>query len=110
MAKGKGKFYAPIDEDDEEIITPENPKSNPKGEPEIKPKSESNPNHSTINNPKSNTNYEKVKYTDSRTQRAFYYDDNLIKIFDKHYPANKFNKSKIMNELLREFLVKNGKI
>jgi len=63
-------------------------------------------NHNPISNPK----FEKVKYTDSRTQRAFYYDKNLIKIFDKEYPKSKYNKSEIMNELLRNFLIENGKL
>jgi hypothetical protein len=61
-------------------------------------------------NPKSNPIMEKVKYTDSRTQRAFYYDKHLIKIFDKEYPKSKYNKSEIMNELLRNFLIENGKL
>lgn len=67
---------------------------------------ESNPNYNPIINPI----IEKVKYTDSRTQRAFYYDKKLIKDFDKHYPKSRYNKSEIMNELLRKFLVENGKI
>jgi hypothetical protein len=96
------------------IVEEENPKSN--NEPEIiieskpTPKIESNPNYNPIINPASNPIIEKVKYTDSRTQRAFYYDDKLIRIFDENYPASKFNKSAIMNELLRKFLVENGKI
>ena len=67
---------------------------------------ESQSNH----NPKSNPIMEKVKYTDTRTQRAFYYDKQLIKIFDKEYPKSKYNKSEIMNELLRNFLIENGKL
>jgi hypothetical protein len=67
---------------------------------------ESQSNH----NPKSNPIMEKVKYTDTRTQRAFYYDKNLIKVFDKEYPKSKYDKSQIMNELLRKFLIGNGKI
>ena len=96
----------------------ENPESSNNNESEIviesKTVSESitestsviNPNRNPISNPK----YEKVKYTDSRTQRAFYYDKHSIKIFDKEYPKNKFDKSKIMNDLLRKFLEENGKI
>lgn len=87
---------------------------NPKSENEIAIESD---NESVIesviesnHNPKSNPKFEKVKYTDSRTQRAFYYDKNLIKIFDKEYPKSKYNKSEIMNELLRKFLIKNGKL
>lgn len=49
----------------------------------------------------------KVKYVDTRIQRAFYYDKKLIKVFDKHYPASTYNKSLIMNELLRKFLDEN---
>jgi group I intron endonuclease len=40
-----------------------------------------------------------------KVQRAFYYDNDLIKIFDKHYPAKSYNKSEIMNDLLKAFLV-----
>jgi hypothetical protein len=95
----------------------ENPKSDNKNNPEpdnnhkSKPKEnpntelKDNPNHNPINNPTSNPNYEKVKYTDTKVQRAFYYDKNLIKIFDKHWPKDRYDKSKIMNDLLREFLV-----
>jgi hypothetical protein len=94
-----------------EIVIESKPKTDPiiisESEIESNNKSESNPNHSTINNPTSNPNYEKVKYTDSRVQRAFYYDKKLIKIFDKNYPTSKFNKSNIMNDLLRKYLEEN---
>lgn len=86
--------------------------SNNESNPENNPSNEntSNPNHNPINNPTSNPNYEKTKYTDSRVQRAFYYDKNLIKTFDKEYPKSKYNKSEIMNDLLKKFLQENGKI
>lgn len=71
---------------------------------------ESNNESVTEYNYNPNPKFEKVKYTDSRTQRAFYYDKQLIKIFDKEYPKSKYNKSEIMNELLRKFLIENGKL
>lgn len=122
MAKGRGRFYGSDEEEEDDEVEHENPKSNNNNESAItiesKPESEinpepksiiessNNPNHNPISNPK----YEKVKYTDSRTQRAFYYDKHLIKIFDKNYPSSRFNKSEIMNDLLRKFLEEKGLI
>lgn len=91
-------------------IEHENPKSNNENESAIMIESTPKPIIESNHNPKSNPIMEKIKYTDTRTQRAFYYDKNLIKIFDKEYPKSKFDKSQIMNELLRKFLIDNGKI
>ena len=88
----------------------ENPKSDNNNESAITIQPNSEPIIESSNNPNPNPNYEKVKYTDSRVQRAFYYDKHLIKIFDKEYPKSKYNKSEIMNELLRNFLIESGKI
>jgi hypothetical protein len=110
MAKGRGRFYGDQEDDEEEKVEDKNPKSNTDNKPNSKiknnPKPKDNPNHNPINNSK----YEKVKYTDTRTQRAFYYDKFLIKIFDKEYPKSRFDKSQIMNDLLRKFLEENGKL
>jgi hypothetical protein len=53
---------------------------------------------------------EKVKYVDVKTQRAYWLDTELVKIFDKCYPTKKYDKSEIINELLRKFLIENGKL
>jgi hypothetical protein len=109
------------DNNNESAITIE---SNNKPNPEIKPgltpntinKSKSsnnpkpNPKDNPINNSTSDSKYEKVKYTDTKTQRAFYYDDELIEVFDREYPKNKYDKSQMMNDMLRRFLMEKGKI
>jgi hypothetical protein len=53
---------------------------------------------------------EKVKYVDIKTQRAYWFDSELMKTFDKEYPKKKYDKSQIMNDLLRKFLHESGKI
>jgi hypothetical protein len=52
----------------------------------------------------------RVKYTDRKVQRAYWFDNDLMKLFDKHYKSPEYDKSKIMNDLLRIFLIENGKI
>jgi hypothetical protein len=53
---------------------------------------------------------EKVKYVDRKIQRAYWYDNELIEAFDKNFPAKRFDKSKIMNEMLKIFLIDRGLI
>lgn len=53
---------------------------------------------------------EKVKYTDKKIQRAYWLDSDLVKIFDKNFPAKKYDKSEIINQLLRNFLAENNLI
>lgn len=89
------------------IVEEENPIINNDNEIAIESIIKSNNEIEYNHNPIINPIIEKVKYTASRTQRAFYYDKKLIKIFDKNYPASKYNKSLIMNELLRKFLEEN---
>lgn len=50
----------------------------------------------------------RVKYIESRIQRAYYFDKESIKIFDKHCSKNDFDKSDIMNQLLRKYLSENS--
>lgn len=52
----------------------------------------------------------KVKYVDTKTQRAYWLDAELLKIFEKEYPKKKYDRSQIIEDLLRKFLADNGKI
>ena len=77
-----------------------------------KPKNNSSTKRST--KPSNNTNTviikEKVKYVDTKTQRAYWFDNELIEVFAAEYPKEKYDNSAIMNQLLRNFLIENGKI
>lgn len=53
---------------------------------------------------------EKVKYVDTKTQRAYWFDNDLIEVFAREYPKERFDNSAIMNQLLRNFLIENGKL
>jgi hypothetical protein len=88
----------------------------PKSEPVNKNPNKSNNSNSTKRSTKNSNNTntitvkEKVKYTETKTQRAYWIDNNLVEVFDKEYPTKKYDKSDIMNQLLRNFLIENSKI
>jgi hypothetical protein len=51
----------------------------------------------------------KSKYLETRVQRSYYLDKELVKELDKYARKNDYDKSDIINHILREFLYKNGK-
>lgn len=52
----------------------------------------------------------KARYLETRVQRSYYLDKELVKELDKFAKKNDYDKSDIINHILREFLCKNGKI
>jgi hypothetical protein len=51
----------------------------------------------------------KSKYLETRVQRSYYLDKELVKELDKFAKKNDYDKSDIVNHILREFLQENGK-
>jgi hypothetical protein len=52
----------------------------------------------------------KARYLETRVQRSYYLDKELVKELDKFAKKNDYDKSDIINHILREFLCKNGKL
>ena len=69
-----------------------------------------NPSTNIANNTNTVIPKEKVKYVDTKTQRAYWVDAELLKIFEKEYPKKKYDRSQIIEDLLRKFLADNNKI
>jgi hypothetical protein len=86
-------------EDNETAITTNNDNSN-----------SNNPSTNIANNTNTVIPKEKVKYVDTKTQRSYWLDAELLKIFEKEYPKKKYDRSQIIEDLLRKFLMDNGKI
>jgi hypothetical protein len=51
----------------------------------------------------------KARYLETRVQRSYYLDKELVKELDKYAKKNDYDKSDIINWILREFLQGNGK-
>jgi hypothetical protein len=73
-------------------------------------------NPSTINNTNYSTNTntviaeKKTKYVDSKVQRAYWIDKKILKIFEKEFPKDDYDRSQIVTNLIRKFLQDNGKL
>jgi hypothetical protein len=52
----------------------------------------------------------KAKYLETRVQRSYYLNKELVKELDKYAKKNDYDKSDIINWILKEFLSNNGKI
>ncbi len=52
----------------------------------------------------------KAKYLDTRVQRSYYLNKDLVKELDKYAKKNDYDKSDIINWILKEFLSNNGKL
>jgi hypothetical protein len=52
----------------------------------------------------------KAKYLETRVQRSYYLDKELVKELDKFAKKNDYDKSDIINHILSKFLQENGKI
>jgi hypothetical protein len=51
----------------------------------------------------------KAKYLETRVQRSYYLDKDLVKELDKFAKKNDYDKSDIINWILKEYLSNNGK-
>lgn len=52
----------------------------------------------------------KAKYLETRVQRSYYLNKELVKELDKYAKKNDYDKSDIINWILKEFLSNNGKL
>ena len=52
----------------------------------------------------------KTKYLETKVQRSYYLDKDLVKELDKFAKKNDYDKSDIINWILKEYLSNNGKI
>jgi hypothetical protein len=52
----------------------------------------------------------KSKYLETRVQRSYYLDKELVKELDKFAKKNDYDKSDIINHILSKFLQENGKL
>ena len=52
----------------------------------------------------------KERYLETRVQRSYYLDKELVKELDKFAKKNDYDKSDIINHILKEFLFKSRKI
>jgi hypothetical protein len=124
MAKGKGKFFTPIEEDEKVTqkntnTTPSNDNSNDTKNTPTTTNSNTNSdsnNNSTTNNTNLSTNTntviaeKKTKYVDSKVQRAYWIDKKILKTFEKEYPKDDYDRSQIVTNLIRKFLQENEKL
>jgi len=52
----------------------------------------------------------KIRYLETRVQRSYYLNKELVKELDKYAKKNDYDKSDIINWILKEFLSNNGKL
>jgi hypothetical protein len=95
---------------DKLFITKESTNTKEDNKTAIKTNNSNNPSTNIANNTNTVIPKEKVKYVDTKTQRAYWVDAELLKTFEKEYPKKKYDRSQIVEDLLRKFLADNGKI